>query len=291
MTITPDFAAAGAPLSFVPAQFVQNLHMRFHAFDEAQTDFSTLASDIDALPFQPRDRHFRQSLRPLYRSFLKAAVDSTLFIAFCAKNIKFMKMATDRIKAQMERELGLHASTFSDPAHLNREMDYFRDQMFTRVDGIYAMMSAETPGVRMARYHGDPFSATFLTERRLRRADFNDWLEFNFLTRNRMPLGLYPVSDYVAAHINGNARSTHRGNDIIARLRANDPETKLNANFPGLSLDAEPKTQAQLARARQGIAAHAFHQPDITARVIETGGKTRRGKTGGAGPRAPRPLG
>lgn len=277
MSVTA-FTPAAAPLTLMPKTFVEGLEKRYSSYDRAMTRFENAMENIqrmhDALDGRAPDTHIVQRRLSVYcTSLLHAGRDRAMFLTYCYKNQAFVVRATKRDGAtinlfndRVHRATGLYAGAFKDHDYLKTELDTLYKDMRHGLSMAYDVMSEETREHRASfATHGDPFMKTLNETGKIYMQDYHNWLEYHFLRKFNLRLGLFPVMADTRILIENKVNSPFFGHKLLKRIST----ARLQGTFPGLSIDAMPVGDSQLRLARQRIAPYAAFTPNKEANVIK----------------------
>jgi len=187
----------------------------------------------------------QQELSDLVDYFTGESRTYCMTLAYFWRNRAFLASAMHAVDRDFLDSMEIIPESYVNDSVVRDDLEDTRALMAEGLGLLYGMMTGLTFERRKAtknqddRYIADILKNTVLTSR-----DFNDWLEYNFLRTYKMPLGMLETSKTMRDRIDQEVASTPFVQHTVHRMTTSDTRKRLLNLFPGITLDGEPRDQA-----------------------------------------------
>ncbi len=242
------FRQTAAPISFVSNDFISDLAKNFSLYLETRETIAEKLATIKAWALNGRvnDEAFKKETHNMYVMFMLDACMNAAFLGYCLKNIDIMEPAAARIQAQHDSKMWLTIGMCAERRQIVEEMGFLREQIAQGIAPVYQLLTGKWVEAHHFKYPmGDPLAQHFLNGTHFGLQDFNDWIEFSFLQRYSIPLGVLDVSPVAERLMQKEISSKFFRN----RFRNLQQTRQFQRLFPAMQLDGGGRTPAKLAGA------------------------------------------
>lgn len=268
--MTDEASSQTEPTTFFPQAFIANMRAGFLWLDnclQELNDYGERARLENELCEGAPSRDNQRGASILYDNVMTTGREALVFLALCTKNLDFMKTVTeilhDDVRHATRRRLFPRYYGYEET--LKKEIDAISSRMFDALEMLEPLMTQETWDYRFGTpFRGDPYMVECKRGQPLKRAHFNDWIEFNFFRFYRLPLGLYERGPELTGYMDMQIHTPVYYRQVTERLS----KGRLHQYFPGLTLNTGTQEMLENLRFSNHVGPHVFFRPQRTAIVI-----------------------